>query len=116
MDARDFEALIELATPDAEWIHDSRVGQGPVRGRENVIQSFTDTAEMSDELRWELERFWETDDRVLVFVRVTGSGATSGAGSDIRIGHLWTVRDGVFVRGEGYGDRRQALEAPGLSE
>ena len=71
---------------------------------------------MFDELRTEPERFWETDDKVLVFVRVKGSGAASGAGFDIRIGHLWTVRDGVVVRGEGYGDRDQALEAAGLRE
>jgi ketosteroid isomerase-like protein len=116
MDARDVEAAAELVHPDAEWIPDSRVGEGPARGRENVIRFFTDRAEMFDELRVEIERFWETDDRVLVFVRVTGRGAASGAAFDIRIGHLWTVRDGVVVRGEGYGDRDEALKAAGLSE
>ena len=116
MDARDVEAAAELAHPDAEWIPDSRVGQGPIRGRENIIQFFTDRAEMFDEFRTEAERFWETDDRVLAFVRVTGSGGASGATFDIRIGHLWTVRDGVVVRGEGYGNRDEALEAAGLSE
>ncbi len=34
----------------------------------------------------------------------------------IRVGHLWTVRDGQIVRGEGYGSRKQALEAVGLRE
>jgi ketosteroid isomerase-like protein len=116
MIASDVEAFAELAHPDAEWIPDSRVGEGPVRGRENVIQFFNDRAEMFDELRYELERFWETDGKVLVFVRVTGLGSASGAGFDIRIGHLWTLRDGVVVRGEGYGDRSKALEAAGLSE
>jgi uncharacterized protein len=116
MDARDVEAVTELAHPDAEWIPDSRVGQGPVRGRENVIQFFTDRAEMFGELRYELERVSDTDDKVLVFLRVRGHGDASGAGFDIRIGHLWTVRDGVVVRGEGYGDRDKALEAAGLTE
>jgi ketosteroid isomerase-like protein len=116
MDARDVEAAAELAHPDTEWIPDRRVGEGPVRGRENVIRFFTDRAEMFDEFRVETERFWETDDRVLVFVRVTGRGAASGATFDIRICHLWTVRDRVVVRGEGYGNRDEALEAAGLSE
>ena len=53
---------------------------------------------------------------MLVFVRVSGSGAGSGPGFDIRIAHLWTLSDGVVVRGEGYGDRDEALEAAGLSE
>jgi ketosteroid isomerase-like protein len=53
---------------------------------------------------------------VLVFVRVTGRGEASGASFDIHVGHVWTVRDGVVVRGEGYGHREEALEAAGLSE
>ena len=71
---------------------------------------------MFGELHAETGRFWEKDDSVLVFLRVTGRGATSGAEFEIRIGHLWTVRDGVVVRGEGYGDRDEALEAAGLRE
>jgi ketosteroid isomerase-like protein len=116
MDARDLEAIAELVHPDAEWIPDSRVGEGPVRGRENVIRFFADRAEMFDGIRTELERFWETDDKVLVFVRLTGRGRASGARFDVRIGHLWTLRDGAVVRGEGYGDRTEALEAAGLKE
>ena len=116
MDDRDVGASTELMHPDAEWIPDSRVGQGPVRGRDNLIQFFADRAEMFDEFRQELERLWERDDKVLVFVRATGRGGASGAEFDIRIAHLWTLRDGVAVRGEGYGNRAEALEAAGLSE
>jgi ketosteroid isomerase-like protein len=116
MDVRDLEVIAELVDPDAEWIPDSRVGQGPVRGRENIIQFYTERAEVFDEVRTELEHFWETDDKVLVFVRVTGRGQASGAGFDIRIGHLWTLHDGAVVRGEGYGDRDEALEAAGLGK
>jgi ketosteroid isomerase-like protein len=80
------------------------------------MRFFTERAEMFDELRTEPERFWEKDDRVVVFLRVTGRGGESGAGFEIRVGHLWTVRQGVVVRGEGYGDRSEALEAAGLKE
>jgi ketosteroid isomerase-like protein len=113
---RDWDAAFRDLSPDVEWIPDSRVGEGPVRGREKVIRFFTERAEMFDELRTEPERFWEKDDRVVVFLRVTGRGGASGAGFEIRIGHLWTVRQGVVVRGEGYGDRSEALEAAGLKE
>jgi ketosteroid isomerase-like protein len=37
MDARDLEAVIELAHPDVEWVPDGSVGEGPVRGRKNVV-------------------------------------------------------------------------------
>ena len=73
-------------------------------------------AEVFEEFRTETERFWDTDDKVLVFVRTTGRGAASGAGFDIRIGHLWTLRDGLLVRGEGHASRDDALEAAGLRD
>jgi hypothetical protein len=116
MNARELEVLETLVHGDAEWIPDSRVGEGPVRGRENVAQFFSDRAAMFDEIRNEVERVWEKDDRVLVFLRVSGRGQGSGAEFDIRIAHLWTLRDGVVVRGEGYGDRDEALEAAGVNE
>jgi len=73
-------------------------------------------AEVFEEFRAEPERFWDLDDKVLVFVRTTGRGAASGAGFDIRIGHLWTLRDGLLVRGEGHASRDDALEAAGLRD
>jgi ketosteroid isomerase-like protein len=115
MNTRDADAVTALAHPDVEWIPDSRVGEGPIRGRDNVIRFFAERAAMLDELRAETERCWGKDDRVLVFVRVTGRGHASGAKFKIRIGHLWNLRDGVVVRGEGYGDRGKALEAAGVS-
>jgi ketosteroid isomerase-like protein len=116
MNARDVARAIELADPDAEWIPDSRVVEGAIRGRDNIVRFFMDRAEMFERLHVEVERCWEKDDRVLVFLRVTGRGQASGADFEIRIGHLWTVRDGLLVRGEGYGDRREALRAAGIDE
>jgi ketosteroid isomerase-like protein len=37
MNTRDVDGVTELVHPDVEWIPDSRVGEGPVRGLENVI-------------------------------------------------------------------------------
>ena len=53
---------------------------------------------------------------VLGFLRVEGRGHASGAEFELRIGHLWTLRDGRVVCGRGFGDRNQALEAAGISE
>ena len=71
---------------------------------------------MLDEFRHEVERSWDLGDRVLLFTRHTGRGRGSRAEFEIRIAHLWTLRDGHVIRGEGYGDRAQALEAAGLNE
>lgn len=114
MDAGDLQAARELIHPEAEWIPDRRVGEGPVRGRESIFRFFSDRAEMFSGMRTEIERHWVADDGVLVFLRVRGHGGASGAGFDVRIGHLWKVLDGVVVRGEGYGDRGEARDAARL--
>jgi uncharacterized protein len=114
MDGRDVEAVTELADPDLEWIPDARVGEGPVRGREQVIRFFEDRAQMFGEIRTEIERLWDTGDQVLAFIRISGSGQSSGAGFDVRIAHLWTLSGGRVIRGEGFGDREEALEAAGI--
>jgi ketosteroid isomerase-like protein len=112
--AGDVRSAVESADPNVEWISDPRLGMGPIRGRESVHEFFVDTASSFGELEIEVEELLEQGDRVLVFLRVSGSGAASGAAFEIRIAHLWTLRDGVVVRGEGYGNRDEALEAAGL--
>jgi ketosteroid isomerase-like protein len=117
LNARDVAGFAKLADPAAVWIPDSRTGEDRMRGRENVVRFFVEMAEMFDELRADPERFLETDDnKILVLLRVTGRGGASGAGFDIRIAHLRSVRGGVLVEGRGFGDRSEALEAAGLRE
>ena len=116
MSARDLRRVSELARPDVEWIPDHRVGEGPIHGREKVIEFFIDRASAFGQLDQEIQQVWDVNDQVLLFIRVTGSGSASGAEFDIRIAHLWTLQDGKLVRGEGFGNRDEALEAAGLSE
>jgi hypothetical protein len=40
----------------------------------------------------------------------------SGAPATWSIWQVWTLQDGKFVRGQGFTDREEALEAAGLSE
>jgi ketosteroid isomerase-like protein len=106
----------EHAGTDVEWIPDRRVGVGPIRGRDKVIEFFTDNVSVFGDMDFEVEQIRDLDDQVLVFIRVRGSGSTSGASFDIRVAHLWTLRKGKLVRGQGFGDRDEALEAAGVSE
>jgi uncharacterized protein len=115
MDRRDIAVVAELAHPDAEWVPDRRVGEDPVRGLENVTRFFLDRAEMFGDIRTEVDRAWEKEDKVLAFIHVAGEGRASGAPFDLRIAHLWTFRDGLIVRGEGFGDRDEALAAAGMA-
>ena len=116
MNARDAESAERLLSDDVEWIPDRRVGEGPIRGRRNVVEFFLDRGAMFDEFRHEVEALRGKEHQVLALVRVTGRGAGSGADFEIRIAHLWTTRNGLVIRGQGFGNRDEALEAAGLSE
>ena len=89
MNDRDPEAITGLVHPAAEWVPDARVGEGPVRGLDNIVGFFSDRAEMFESVATVTERLVDADDKVLAFVRVTGVGRASGAEFDIRIAHLW---------------------------
>lgn len=111
----DWARATELADPDLVWAPDSRVGEGPIEGRANVLRFFRDRAEMFDEFLVEVEGLEQKTDKVVAMLRTTGRGHASGAEFEIRIGHVWTVRNGIVVRGEGYDNRQEALKSAGLA-
>jgi uncharacterized protein len=114
MNEQDLDAAHRLTHPDGVWISDPRLGMAPLRGRDAIFGFFMDQAEMFDGMRVDVESLEEIGDKVLALIRVHGQGRASGAGVDISIGHVWTLRDGVVVRGEGYGDRDEARRSAGL--
>jgi len=111
----DWASATALADPDLVWVPDPRVGVGPIEGADDALRFFRDRAEMFDEFRIEVERLEEAGNKVVAMLRTSGRGEASGAEFEIRVDHVWTLRDGVVIRGEGYGDRDEALKAAGLN-
>jgi hypothetical protein len=67
-------------------------------------------------MRYEVEDITEGPERMLITVRLHGVGQRSGAEIDREIFHVWAMREGKAQRCEVYSQRREALEAAGLSE
>lgn len=90
----------------------------PVFRGADAVQSFIEMGgPWGGTIRFEPERFFDVDDeRVLVFVQVTAIGPVSGAATEARAAHLFTVRNGLLVRFKAYLDRSEALEAVRLRE
>jgi ketosteroid isomerase-like protein len=65
-------------------------------------------------LRVEPREILESGDRYLVWVRVTGTGRTSGIPLDMEQAQVMTVRDGKIAGTHEYFDRTEALAAVGL--
>ena len=108
----------EWAHPDVEFI----VADGPVRGSWSGVpamaEAWREALTAFDDLRTEVEEYRALDDeRVLVLMRLSGRGRTSGldVGDLVMKGvNLFHVRDGKVTRLVLYWDRERAV-ADGLS-
>jgi ketosteroid isomerase-like protein len=114
---RDPEELMELATPDIEYVNPPyAVEPGVRRGLDAVAQAMRRFAEVWDESRHELRELHDCGDVVVAAV----SWYTRSRGSERDLvneeAHSWTLHEGRIARFEWGQDLGKALEAAGLSE
>ena len=100
--APDFEYVAAGAIPGVGGVH--RGPDGYRRFMEAFWDEFDDACLMAHE-------FTEAGDQVLVSLTVRGRGKRSGAETTWTFWQLWTLRDGMVVRGQGFTDRDEALKA-----
>jgi ketosteroid isomerase-like protein len=115
---RDLDALLASFTDDAEW----RLIGGfadligtEFRGHEGLRRLFNEWV-VNLGLQGKMEAVLETDDRVVVMLRMTGAGGASGVPTTIRPGNVYFFHDGKISAVDSYYEASEALEAVGLSE
>ena len=115
----DAETALSALHPQVEWhatvggIDEGRV----YRGREEVVQAFADYFATWERMEMRADEYIDTDgDDVVVFFHEVAKGRESGVVVETDTGTVNTVRDGMIVRVRSFMDRKQALEAAGLSE
>ncbi|HWG07896.1 MAG TPA: hypothetical protein VN672_02705 [Solirubrobacteraceae bacterium] len=102
---------------DAEFDFTDFYPDQPVLRGTEAMRRFRDRGPWGASIHFEAERFFDVDDeRVLVFVRATSTGQTSGVAVETHIAHEVTIRDGWIVRVKVHRDRTRALKALGLAE
>ena len=116
----DFEGVTDLISDDAELPDGGGLGLGDSaagarRGPDGFIQGSQDALDAFEDYRVEPQEFIDAGDAVVVPVRVSGRGRGSGATLEVRLVHLWVLRDGKAIRNEIYRTVAEALEAVGLS-
>ncbi|MFL5870201.1 MAG: nuclear transport factor 2 family protein [Solirubrobacterales bacterium] len=72
------------------------------RGVDGVRGFFERTAESFDPIRWEPREFTEHGRHVVVRCHIVAYGAASGAPIEIDEAQLWTFRDGLLIRIQGF--------------
>jgi ketosteroid isomerase-like protein len=107
---RDAGPDFELKTPDQNPI------AGTYRGREAIRAFFAELWAAFEEVSVQPGEFLELDDRILVSLLMQLRPSDSHAKVEMRITHLWTMRDGKPARCEVFLRREQALEAAGIKE
>jgi ketosteroid isomerase-like protein len=91
--------------------------RGSYQGHEGVRQWRTDVFEIVDDARVEVEELFDAGgETVVMFLRFQGTASHTRIKFDEPWAAVWKIRGGKVVHGQGYTNRRKALEAAGLSE
>jgi ketosteroid isomerase-like protein len=110
--ARLFSEEAELA--DTGGLGIAGTAAGTRYGPEGFLRANQEVLEAFDDYRVEAEEFIDAGDAVVVLVRISGRGKASAASLEMRLAHLWTLRNGEVIRGEVYRSRGEAIQAAGL--
>lgn len=108
----DAEALIAVADPEIEFGTSAAAPGGTYRGHPG-IRRYLKEIEGAFGDRWdaEIERVAAAgDDRVILIARVFGHGA-AGEPLELRVAHVWELREGRLLRGTVYVNPEEALAA-----
>jgi ketosteroid isomerase-like protein len=101
---------------EIEWQNAPELpGAGLHRGREAVL---ADLAAQGEAFEWrhaEPHRLIDAGSKVVIFVRGSGAGKSSGAPIVFDVVHVWTIAEGRVRRIEAFLDPDAALQAAGLS-
>jgi uncharacterized protein len=119
--AGDLEGLAALFSADAELADAGGLGVvdtgiGTRHGPEGFLRGIEGTTEAFEDYRVEPEDFVEAGEAVVVPVRISGKGRASGAKQEIRLAHLWVLRNGKAIRGDVHRTVEEALEAAGMGK
>lgn len=109
----DTERVLTLLHPDFETAVGPELSPEPdaYRGHDGVRRYFDSFREAMDEIRFEPAGFLEADGSVVVALRLTAKGRSTGIAVEQRLGQVWTIDDGRAIRVQNYVSYREALEA-----
>ena len=112
----DLDAAVADADPDVEYISAIPGQENVARGSEAYKRLISWVFDMFDDARLEPTEFIDAGERVVGGFTVSGRGKQSGVETSWTVWQVWTLKDGMFVHGQGFTAREEALEAAGLSE
>ena len=115
---RSLDRVAEFWDPEIDWraIEGAPDDIGVFKGHEAMRRYYGQWYETFDDSQVETEELLDAGEQIVAMIRAVGRMKGSGANIDMRLGIVYTVRDGLIVRGREYPSREEALEAAGLEE
>ena len=112
------DAAAEYWDSEIDWraIEGAPDDVGIMHGRDALRHYYEQWYETFEGIRAEPDELTDAGDQVVAAVHVTGRMKESDAEINMRLGIVYTLRDGKIIRGREYATHEQALEAAGLSE
>ena len=112
-----FEAVVEMLDPDVEWTFSDRFPDavGTIRSKDAVAKFLRSFSEPWAEIENRPSRVLETGDHVVTDTEFVGR-SREGIEVRLRVGHVWTARNGRVVRFCAYPSFGEALAAVGMAE
>jgi ketosteroid isomerase-like protein len=113
----DLEAMLAILHPDFEYVTSGLFpGLAPVyRGHQGWTDYWLEFRRTWEKLRIEVNELRDLGDQVLTLFTFEGRGR-AGLEAQRRFGNVWTIRDGLVLRLQGYESWEDTLEAVGLGE
>jgi ketosteroid isomerase-like protein len=113
----DLEAALADVDPEVAWEMANFFpdATGTFHGHEGVTEFWRLFREPWEEIRFNLERFVEVGDKIVVEARFTATGRDSGTHVDAVFGQIFTYRDERLIRFQAFQDFAEATAAAGTS-
>jgi ketosteroid isomerase-like protein len=117
LDQGKLESVLATIAPDFE-IGARAVPEAPpdVKGPQALVAIIDQIRDIFGDARWEPLEFVDLGHRVLVRVRIAGTGGLMELPVDQALGHLYTLRDGQITRLDIFRTWEEARAAAGLED
>ncbi len=113
----DFDAAVAVLSPDIEWTEPPEFpGGGTYHGREAVKKYLIHSRAGWVEGSSEPERFIESGNRIVVFVRARFHDKQNPEWHEVELADVYTIHKGQIVQMRAFADRSQALAWAGAAE
>jgi len=117
INARDIDAYLACCTENVELLTPLAAVGGEYLGPDGIRRFFTDIEDVGPDFRIEVQRVQAAgDSNVIVFMRTSATGRTSGIVNGTESTNVYDFIEGKISRIRIFLDRDEALKAVGLEE